>query len=258
MKISRQNIRQLLKKILATKAWNYSISALIAINTIVLGMETYPELMNAYGPTLKAIDQNILYIFIIELTIRFAAFGMQFFKNPWSLFDLFVVGIALIPSQDAFSALRAARALRALRLISIFPTLRGVVEGLVKAIPGIGAIGAVMAILICVFGLIASKLYGESFPQWFGNFHLSIFSLFQIMTLEGWPDIVRTVMEQKPFAWLFFVTYILVATFSVLNLFIAVIVDAMQRNNPEEKNEEEEKIRIINKKLDLIIKKIEN
>lgn len=196
-------------------------------------------------------------MFIIELILRFFAYRLDFFRNPWSIFDLCVIGIALVPSQDAFSALRAARALRTLRLISAFPKLRKVIEGLVMAIPGICAIAGVMAIIICVFSLIASKLlYGSSYPEWFGNLHLSVFSLFQIMTLEGWPDIVRTVMQAKPFAWIFFVTYILIATFSVLNLFIAVVVDAMQRNHTEDTEDNQEKIDLINRKLDLIIEKI--
>jgi voltage-gated sodium channel len=245
-----------LRNIISGKLWSYSITALIIINTIVLGMETYPNVMNEYGELLKFIDQTILQVFIIEICLRFIAYRLVFFKNPWSIFDLCVVAIALIPSQDAFSALRAARALRALRLISMFPKLRGVIEGLVMAIPGICAIVAVMTIIICVFGLMASKLYGASYPEWFGNLHLSVFSLFQIMTLEGWPDIVRMVMQEKPFAWIFFVTYILIATFSVLNLFIAVVVDAMQRNHAEGPDDNEEKIDVINTKLDFIMEKI--
>lgn len=245
-----------LRSIISGKVWGCCITVLIIINTIVLGMETYPGVMNEYGDLLKFIDQAILHAFIIELILRFFAYRLDFFKNPWSIFDLCVVAIALIPSQDAFSALRAARALRALRLISMFPKLRGVIEGLIMAIPGICAIAGVMTIIICVFGLIASKLYGASYPEWFGNLHLSVFSLFQIMTLEGWPDIVRTVMQEKPFAWIFFVTYILIATFSVLNLFIAVVVDAMQRNHDEDTDDHEEKIDVIHKKLDLIMEKI--
>lgn len=245
-----------LKKIISEKLWNHSIAALIIINTIVLGMETYPNVMDKYGEILTFIDKIILYIFITELILRFVAYRLDFFKNPWSIFDFVIISIALLPSQDAFSALRAARALRALRLISVFPKLRKVIEGLIMAIPGICAIAGVMTIIICVFSLIASKLYGPLYPQWFGNLHLSVFSLFQIMTLEGWPDIVRTVMQQKPFAWIFFVTYILIATFSVLNLFIAVVVDAMQRNHSEDSEDSENKIDSIHKKLDFIMEKI--
>lgn len=245
-----------LRDIISSKVWVYSIVALIVINTIVLGMETYPSVMKDYGDFLTFIDQAILYVFITELFLRLIAYRIDFVKDPWSVFDVCIIGIALIPSQDAFTALRAARALRALRLISVFPKLRKVIEGLVVAIPGICAIAGVMAIIICVFALIASKLYGHSYPEWFGNLHLSVFSLFQIMTLEGWPDIVRTLMQERPFAWIFFVTYILIATFSVLNLFIAVVVDAMQRNQGENIDDSQEKIDIINRKLDLIIAKI--
>lgn len=245
-----------LRKIISGKVWGHTIAVLIITNTIVLGMETYPNVMNYYSGLLTSIDQTILSVFIIELILRFVAYRLDFFKNPWSIFDFCVIGIALLPSQDAFSALRAARALRALRLISVFPNLRKVIEGLVMAIPGICAIAGVMTIIICVFALIASKLYGSSYPEWFGNLHLSVFSLFQIMTLEGWPDIARTVMQEKPFAWIFFVIYILIATFSVLNLFIAVVVDAMQRNHAGEAEKEHEKIDLIDKKLDSIMKSL--
>ncbi|MDX2164672.1 MAG: ion transporter [Gammaproteobacteria bacterium] len=248
-------IQSCLRQIISTRLWNYSIASIIMLNTVVLGAETYPALMNTYGPTLNLAEEVIICIFIAELTLRFIADGWGFFKKPWSIFDFLVVAVALIPSQNAFGALRAARALRVLRLISIFPKFRIVIEGLIIAIPGIAAIGAVMAIILCVFGLMASMMYGASYPAWFGNLHLSIFSLFQIMTLEGWPDIVRTIMQDRPYAWIFFVTYILIATFSVLNLFIAVIVEAMQRNHSLEENNDNqsEKIDRIDNKLDFII-----
>jgi voltage-gated sodium channel len=256
MVTSMDKFSEYLRNIISRKAWGNCIAVLIIINTIVLGMETYPGVMNAFGNFLTSIDQTILYVFILELGLRLIAYRLDFFKDPWSIFDLCVVGIALVPAQDTFSALRAARALRALRLISVFPRLRKVIEGLVMAIPGICSIAGVMAVIICVFGLIASKLYGPAYPEWFGNLHLSVFSLFQIMTLEGWPDIVRTVMQEKPFAWIFFITYILIATFSVLNLFIAVVVDAMQRNHAEDTEDEQEKNDVINKKLDLIMENL--
>lgn len=246
-----------LRNIISEKWWNHTITTLIVVNTIVLAMDTYPSVIHRYGELLTSIDHAILYIFIIELIIRFIAYRSAFFKNPWSVFDLCVIAIAIVPSHDAFSALRAARALRALRLISALPKLRKVIEGLVMAIPGICAIAGVMAVIICVFGLIASKLYGPSYPEWFGNLHLSVFTLFQIMTLEGWPDIVRTIMQEKPYSWLFFVVYILIATFSVLNLFIAVVVDAMRRNYAEGTEDTQEEITAINRKLDAIMEQMQ-
>lgn len=228
------------------------ITSLIILNAAILGMETYPYMRENYGEILKTTDHIILWMFVIELSLRFLAYKKDFFKNPWTLFDLFVVAIAFIPTNEVFSVLRAIRVLRVLRLVSIFPRLRRVAEGLIRAIPGIGSIGAVMTIVIYVFGVMATKLYGSEFPDWFGTLQASIFSLFQIMTLEGWPDIVRTVMKTNPQAWLFFVTYILIATFSVLNLFIAVIVDAMQKQQDDNEQENQDRLAKLEEKLDRI------
>jgi voltage-gated sodium channel len=256
MILSSHNFKDTTKKLITGQLWTTTITTLIIINTITLAMETYPQMVHSYGVILSTIDQTILKVFLVELILRLVTFRREFFKNPWFVFDFIVVAIALVPTQDAFSALRALRALRSLRLISMFPKLRKVIEGLVLAIPGLCAIAGVMAVIICTFGLIASKMYGPSYPDWFGNLHLSIFSLFQIMTLEGWPDIVRTIMKEKPFAWVFFITYILIATFSVLNLFIAVVVDAMQRNHLDDPKEPSNQLELLNMKLDLLLDRI--
>ncbi len=233
------------------------ITALILINAVILGLETYPSIMAAYGPILKAIDHIILWIFVGELALRFYAHGLRFFRDPWSIFDTIVVAIAFVPANEAFAVLRAARVLRVLRLISIFPRLRRVIEGLIGAIPGIGSIGAILVIVFYVFSVMATKLFGVDHPQFFGTLQASLFSLFQIMTLEGWPDIVRQVNQTHPYASAFFIPYILVATFTVLNLFIAVIVDAMQRQHKAEEKEEyaaiariEQQIASLHTKLD--------
>ncbi len=210
------------------------IMVLIILNAAILGLETYPAVMAEYGTVLKTADQLLLWIFVFELVLRFAGLGPRMFRDPWSIFDVIVVGIAFLPANGAFAVLRAARVLRVLRLISIFPRLKRVVEGLISAIPGIGSIGAILIIVFYVFAVMATKLYGEQYPQWFGTLHGSFFSLFQIMTLEGWADMVREIMTTHPAAWVFFVAYILAATFTVLNLFIAVIVDAMQRQHQAE------------------------
>ena len=207
------------------------ITTLIVINAIILGLETYLKIMLHYGTILQLTDYIILWIFVVELTLCFIVYKSHFFRDPWSIFDTIVVGIAFIPANAAFSVLRVARVLRVLRLVSIFPRLRRVIEGLVGAIPGIASIGAILIIIMYVFAVMGTRLYGVQYPDWFGNIQSSIFSLFQIMTLEGWPDIVRTILKTHPNAWIFFVIYILIATFSVLNLFIAVIVDAMQKQH---------------------------
>jgi voltage-gated sodium channel len=245
-------------KTLVEKPWfTKYVTILIVINAAILGMETYPNLMAAYGPVLIFFDHVILWIFVGELALRLFVYGPKFFRDPWSVFDFVVVAIAFMPANQAFSVLRAARILRVLRLISMFPRLKRVVEGLICAIPGIGSIGAILAIIFYVFAVMATKLYGASYPEWFGSLHASFFSLFQIMTLEGWADMVREIMKTHPFAWGFFVIYILCATFTVLNLFIAVIVDAMQRQHQDEEQAEHDAIIRIESQLKLLSKKLD-
>lgn len=202
---------------------------LIVVNAVTLGLETSPTAMAAAGPVLIALDRAILAVFVVEIGLRLAAYGWRFFRDPWSLFDFTVVAIALIPASGQFSVLRALRILRALRLISTVPRMRRVVTALLSAIPGLGAIIALLCLIFYVSAVMATKLFGASFPDWFGTIGESLYSLFQIMTLESWSmGIVRPVLEVYPLAWLFFVPFILITTFTTLNLFIAVIVNAMQ------------------------------
>ncbi|NWG70143.1 MAG: ion transporter [Parvularculaceae bacterium] len=233
------------------------VMALIIVNAVILGLETYPAVMARYGGALKALDHAILWVFVAELALRLAAHGGRFFRDPWSLFDLAVVAVAFLPANEAFAVLRAARVLRVLRLISIFPRLRRVIEGLIASIPGIASIGAILVIVFYVFAVMATKLFGEAWPEWFGSLHDSLFSLFQIMTLEGWADMVREIMTTHPFAWIFFVVYILTATFTVLNLFIAVIVDAMQRQHGDDESETAQALRRIESELSAVRRRLD-
>lgn len=205
------------------------ILTLIVLNAVILGLETSSTVMQAVGPILRTVDQVILGVFVAEIVLRIIGHGWRFFRDPWSIFDFLVVGIALLPQTGPFAVLRALRVLRVLRLVSAVPRMRRVVAALLSAIPGLGAIIALLALLFYVAGVMATKLFGASFPDWFGSLPNSIYTLFQVMTLESWSmGIVRPVMEVYPFAWAFFVPFIAVATFTMLNLFIAVVVNAMQ------------------------------
>jgi voltage-gated sodium channel len=206
------------------------IVTLIVINAATLGLETFPAIAARAGQALHLIDQVLLSVFVLELALKLIGHGRRFFANPWNLFDAAVVGIALLPSSGAFSVLRALRVLRVLRLISAVPKMRFVVEALARSLPGLSSIGLLLLVFFYVFAVMATKLFGEQFPEWFGDLWGSMFSLFQIMTLEGWAEIAREIMEQMPAAWLFFLAFILLGTFTVLNLFIAVIVNAMQES----------------------------
>ena len=204
------------------------IVALILVNAVTLGLETSPGVVERVGRWLHDLDRAILAIFVIELSLKLYAQGPRFFRNPWNLFDAAVVGVALVPATAGLSVLRAFRVLRVLRLVSVVPSMRFVVESIARALPGLGSIALLLVLFFYVFSVMATKLYGVEYPQWFGSLSGSMFSLFQIMTLEGWADIAREIMQRHPYAWLFFVVFILLATFTVLNLFIAIIVNAMQ------------------------------
>ncbi len=222
-------MRQALLTLLSSRRWEQTIIAIIVLNSIVLGLETEPGIMAAYGPILHTVDAVILGIFVIEIALRIYAFGPRFFRDPWSLFDFTVVAIALVPAAGPFQVLRALRILRVLRLISVMPALRRVVGGLIAALPGMSSIVVLMAMLFYVAAVMATNLFGDAFPDWFGHLGASLYTLFQVMTLESWSmGIVRPVMEAYPFAWMFFVPFILLSTYAVLNLFIGVIVAAMQ------------------------------
>ncbi len=205
-----------------------AITAVIVFNAITLGLETSSSVMERVGPLLLFLDRAVLAIFVAELLTKLFAFGWRFFVCGWNIFDFVIVGIALAPASGNLSVLRSLRILRGLRLVTFVPSMRRVVAALMAAIPGISSVIALLALVYYVFGVMVTKLYGEAFPDWFGTVGKSMYSLFQIMTLESWSmGIVRPVMEQYPGAWMAFVPFILVTSFAVINLFIAVIVNAM-------------------------------
>lgn len=227
-----------LQQFLERPVLQHAILGLIIVNAIVLGLETSPELMARYGTLLTTIDRAILGVFVAEIALRLFVHRLRFFRDPWSVFDFVVVGIALLPATGQLAVLRALRVLRVLRVLSIVPSMRRVVGGLLAAIPGLSSIAMVLGLVFYVFAVITTKLFGEAFPDWFGTLGRSLYTLFQVMTLESWSmGIVRPVMEVYPYAWSFFVPFILIATFTMLNLFIGIIVSAMQSFTEADKAE---------------------
>ena len=232
--------RKRVRSIVEHRTFERAILVIICLNAVTLGLETSPTAMDMAGTLIIALDRTALAIFVIEILMKLFAYGWRFFKSGWNVFDLAIVSIALLPSQGGLSVLRALRILRALRLVSGVESMRKVVHGLLKAIPGMGSIIALLALVFYICAVIATKLFSNSFPQWFGDLGSSAYSLFQIMTLESWSmGIVRPVMDVYPFAWIFFVTFILLTSFTVLNLFIAVIVNAMQSQHEADVREAE-------------------
>lgn len=217
----------------------HMLLALILINAVTLGLETVPAVMAAAGGALLLLDRAILIVFVVEIALRLFAHRLAFFKDGWSVFDFIVVSIALLPASGPFAVLRALRVLRVLRVLSFVPSMRKIVGALVKSLNGMLSIAMVLALLYYVAAVMATKLFGEVFPEWFGSLGASLYTLFQIMTLESWSmGIARPVMAEFPYAWAFFVPFILIATFTMLNLFIAVIVNAVQSMHDEEHQQE--------------------
>lgn len=222
-------LRQHLSAWLNTPLFQRTILSLIVINAVILGLETSPSVMQAAGPWILLLDKGILLVFVLEIGLRLYVHRLAFWRDPWSLFDFAVVAIALVPASGPFAVLRALRVLRVLRMLTIVPSMRRVVGALLSAIPGLSSIALVLLLVFYVFAVIATHLFGALFPDWFGHLGRSLYTLFQVMTLESWSmGIARPVMAQAPWAWAFFIVFILFATFTMLNLFIAIIVNAMQ------------------------------
>ncbi|WP_170364389.1 ion transporter [Ruegeria arenilitoris] len=222
-------IRQRLQAFVENPRFSQFITGVILVNAVLLGMETSDGLMAKFGPVIVLLDTICLTIFVAEIAMKLVANGRRFFLNGWNIFDFVIVGIALVPGGAGLSVLRALRILRVLRVISVAPRLRRVVEGFISALPGMASVFLLMAILFYIGAVISTKLFSDSFPEWFGDLGLSAYTLFQIMTLESWSmGIVRPVMEVYPYAWLFFVPFIMVTTFAVVNLLVGLIVNSMQ------------------------------
>jgi len=207
----------------------YWVIAVILANAVVLGLETSPLIMSRFGGLLIVIDQICLAVFLLELVVKLAAYRARFWTSGWNVFDFLVVAIALVPGAGPWAVLRSLRVLRVLRLLTVIPSLRKVVAAFLHSIPGLAGVVAVMSIFFYTTGVLATRLFGEQYPEWFGSLPASLYSLFQVMTLESWSmGIVRPVMETHPWAWVFFVPFIIIATFTILNLFIGIIVSTMQ------------------------------
>jgi voltage-gated sodium channel len=208
---------------------HHLIVILIVINAITIGLETWPAAVAVAGPALYVFDVMVLAVFVLEIITKLVAFGPRFFRSGWNILDFLVVSISLVPATGAFSVLRSLRILRVLRLISTVPRLRHLTESLLAAIPSIGWISFMLGLVFYIFAVIGTEMFGGRFPEFFGHIGNSMYTLFQIMTLESWSmGVARPVMQEFPLAWLYFVPFILISAFTILNLFIGIIVNTMQ------------------------------
>ena len=247
-----------LRSLVESRGFNLTITTVIVINAIVLGLETSPRVMASVGPLLLAIDSAALWVYTVELGLKLWLYRGRFFRDGWNNFDFVIVAIAWLPATGPLAVLRALRIMRVLRLMSVVPQMRSVIGALFNALPGMGSIVAVLALIFYVAAVMATKLFGGAFPDWFGTIGASMYSLFQIMTLESWSmGIVRPVMDVFPAAWAFFVPFIVITSFAVLNLFIALIVNSMQSLQAETKNTLRAEAVVAHDERELLLQRIE-
>ncbi len=213
---------------------NFTTGVILFI-ALILGLETSQIVMANAGSVVEFLDRACLTVFVVELVVKLIAYRLRVFRDGWNIFDFIIVGVSLVPAAQGLSVLRSLRILRILRVVSVAPRLRRVVEGFITALPGMASVFLLMGIIFYIGSVMATKLFGADFPEWFGTLGRSAYSLFQIMTLESWSmGIVRPVMELFPYAWMFFVPFIMVTTFAVVNLLVGLIVNSMQDAHSEE------------------------
>ncbi|MEA1952776.1 MAG: ion transporter [Campylobacterota bacterium] len=228
-----------IERFVEDKRFQNFIIALIVLNGITMGFETSKHFATEYHMFFNLFNMFVVTAFTIEIILRIYVHRAAFFKDSWSLFDFFIVAISLVPASAGFEIFRVLRVLRLFRLVTVVPQMRKIIAALLSVIPGIASIAGLLTLFFYIFAIMSTQLFGEKFPEWFGTLGESFYTLFQVMTLESWSmGIVRPIMEVYPLAWVFFIPFIFMATFIIVNLIIAIVVDAMNEMNADE----EEKI----------------
>jgi voltage-gated sodium channel len=223
-----KNILIRICKVVYTPFVSNFVLIVILINAVVLGLETSPDIHGKFGRFLRIVDQLCLIVFCVELLMKMICEKFRFFLSAWNLFDFVIVGISVVPGANHLSVLRALRILRAMRLITKLPKLRIIAESIIHALPSIGWISILLIIIFYIFAVLSTTLFGVKFHDWFGNIGASMYTLFQMLTLESWSmGIARPVMHEFPYAYLVFIPFILISSFIVLNVFIGVIVNSI-------------------------------
>ena len=230
-----------LERFLESDTGHEILGVLVLINAAILGLETFPSLHGTlFLEVLRFLDKTILGVFLVELILRIYASGFSFFKKGWNLFDTFIILLALLPSVGVLSVLRALRILRVMRLISLFPNMRLIVAALVNAVPGILSVASLLLLSFYVASIIAFNLFSYDSAEHFGSLRKTMFTLFQLMLGDDWGATVHPLLEHHPYGFLFFIPFMILMTFTVLNLFFGLIVNSMQSAAESENKTAEE------------------
>lgn len=232
------------KKILtlvSSAAFERTIIGLILLNALILGLETNAQLMQQYGEWFTLCQHIILVAFIVEAGLKIASVAPhinRYFSNGWNLFDFSIIILSLVPATGELAMIsRLARLLRVLRLISSIPELRLIVTTLMRSISSMGYIMLLMSIIFYIYAVAGYHLFSIHDPQHWGNLGTSVLTLFRIVTLEDWTDLMYTAQQLYPWAWIYFISFIFVGTFVIVNLFIAVVVNNLEKTKAEEQQQ---------------------
>ncbi len=230
-------MQQTVSRFVESKQFQWAIIALIIVNGIVVGAETSTVVMSHAGHALYWVNQIILAIFVAEVLLKLWAVWPnvgRYFRDGWNLFDFSIVVVSLIPATGSFATVaRLLRLLRVLRLVSAIPELRLIVSTLIRSIPSMGHVVVLMSILFYIYGVAGYHLFHEHDPTHWKTLGLSLLTLFRVVTLEDWTDVMYTAMELHPLAWIYFVSFVILGTFVVINLFIAVVLNNLDEAKQE-------------------------
>ena len=217
-----------IRKFVECRPFQWAILAVILFNSILFGLETSREMMQSHGVALQRLDQICLWIFVAELSLKIAAYGLGFPRDPWNVFDFLIVAVSFAPDMGMLSSVRLFRVLRIFKLVSGMRHMRIIISAILRSLPGVSWAGMLLLLVYYVYGIIGTNLFGSTFPAWFGSLGKSVYSLFQIMTLESWSmGIARPVIEKFPYAWVFFVSYILLSSFIVMNIVVGIVLNSI-------------------------------
>lgn len=217
-----------IRKIVECRPFQWAILGVILFNSILFGLQTSQSMMQKCGTTMQHLDQLCLWIFVGELALKMLAYGVRFLRDPWNVFDFLIVAVSFAPDMGMFSSLRLFRVLRVFKLVSGMRHMRIIISAILRSLPGVSWAGMLLLLVYYVYGIIGTNIFGAAFPDWFGNLGKSVYSLFQVMTLESWSmGIARPVIAQFPYAWVYFVTYILLSSFIVMNIVVGIVLNSI-------------------------------
>jgi voltage-gated sodium channel len=221
-----------LQRLVDSAAFNTTIIAVIIANAVVLGLQTYPGVVDRYGDTLDLLNAIFLAVFVVELLLRIASYGrrpLAFFQSGWNVFDFIVISAAFVPGiRESSTLLRLARLARVVRIVRLLPDVRVLLVGVFHSLPPLVSMTLLTTVILYVYGMVGWLLFGDEIPEDWGNIGEAMLTMFVLLTLENFPSYMNRAMEVHSWSWIFFVSFVLIAAFIVLNVLIGIVLNSME------------------------------